>query len=133
MDEARYLQGCTKRWNPGSVNMKRKNYVLLPAAGRRAQLFTLIILEPGPHGLTDPCRLISCTSFILRSLEVSFIFTFVPPSSVVLWVLISFSDPLCPTCTLTSEQEGRKIRRKDCRVFHILAQDVLITKNDKQK
>ena len=35
-------------------------------------------------------------------------------SSVVLGVLISFSDPLCPT----SEKRGGKVRRKDCGVFY---------------
>ena len=50
------VQGCTKRWTPGSVNMKRKNCVLLPAAGRRAQLFHLIFTEPGVHLLVHPCR-----------------------------------------------------------------------------
>ena len=36
----RILQGSAKKWYPGSVKMKRKNCVLLPAAGRRTQFFT---------------------------------------------------------------------------------------------
>ena len=51
-----FIQGCTKRWTPGSVNMKRKNCVLLPAAGRRAKLFHLIFTEPGVHLLVHPCK-----------------------------------------------------------------------------
>ena len=35
--------------------MKRKNYVLLPAAGRRMQLFHIIFTEPGVHLLGHPC------------------------------------------------------------------------------
>ena len=38
--KASTFQGCTKRWTPGSVKLKRKNCVLLPAAGRRTQFFT---------------------------------------------------------------------------------------------
>ena len=57
------VQGCTKRWTPGSVNMTRKNCVLLPAAGRRAQLFHLIFTEPGVHLLVHPCRLFTLESF----------------------------------------------------------------------
>ena len=50
------LQGCPKRWTPGSVIMRRKNYVLLLAAGRRTQLFHLIFTKPGVHLLGHPCR-----------------------------------------------------------------------------
>ena len=35
--------------------MRIKSCVLLPAAGRRTQLFHLIFTEPGPRGLADPC------------------------------------------------------------------------------
>ena len=52
-----FVRGCTKRWTPGSVNMKRKNCVLLPAAARRAQLFHLLFTEPGVHLLVHPCKL----------------------------------------------------------------------------
>ena len=31
------IQGCTKRWTPGLVNLRRKSCALLPAAGRRTQ------------------------------------------------------------------------------------------------
>ena len=41
------VQGCTKRWTPGSLN--RKNCILLPAADKRAQLFHLIFTKPGVH------------------------------------------------------------------------------------
>ena len=51
------LQGWTKVWFPGSVNMRRKSYVFLPAAGRRKQFFHLIFTEPGNHTLAHPCIL----------------------------------------------------------------------------
>ena len=35
--------------------MGRKNYVVLPTAGRRMQLFHLIFTEPGVHLLGHPC------------------------------------------------------------------------------
>ena len=38
------------------MNMMSNNCVLLPAAGRRMQLFALIFSEPGVRGLADPCR-----------------------------------------------------------------------------
>ena len=44
---------------PGSMNKRIKSCVLLPAAGRRTQLFHLIYTEPGPCGLADPCSCIS--------------------------------------------------------------------------
>ena len=59
--QASYVSICnlrlrwTKRWSPGSVNMRSKNCVLLPAAGRRTQLFHLIFTEPGAHLLVHPC------------------------------------------------------------------------------
>ena len=50
------IQGCTLWCAPGSVNMRWKNYVLLPAEGRRKQLFHLIFTEPGEHHKVHPCR-----------------------------------------------------------------------------
>ena len=44
-----YVQGWTKTWSPGSVNMRWKSCVLLPAEGRRTQLFHLIFTEPGVY------------------------------------------------------------------------------------
>ena len=49
------VQGWPKRWTPGSVNMRRKNCVLLPAAGKRTQLFHLTFTEPWVHLLGHPC------------------------------------------------------------------------------
>ena len=43
------------RWTPGSVNMRRKNCFILPAAGRRTQIFHLKITEPGVFLLGHPC------------------------------------------------------------------------------
>ena len=43
------LQGSSKRWTTGSMNVRMKNCVLSPAAGRRTQLFHLIFTEPGVH------------------------------------------------------------------------------------
>ena len=40
-----YIQGWPKRWTPGSVNMRRKNCVLLPAASRTTQISHLIFKE----------------------------------------------------------------------------------------
>ena len=37
--------------------MRRKNCILLPAAGRRTQLFHPIFTEPGVHLLGHPCTL----------------------------------------------------------------------------
>ena len=37
---------------------RRKNCVLLPAAGRRTQIFILLFLEPGVCGFADPCTYI---------------------------------------------------------------------------
>ena len=41
----------------GSVNMRRKNCVILPAAGRRTQLFHFIFTEPRAHQKVHPCTL----------------------------------------------------------------------------
>ena len=49
------LQRWPKRWTPGSVNVRRNNCVLLPAANSRTQLFHLIFTEPGVHLLGHPC------------------------------------------------------------------------------
>ena len=38
-------------------NKRIKSCVLLPAAGRRTQLFQLIFTEPGVCGFADPCSL----------------------------------------------------------------------------
>jgi len=40
------LQGCTLRCAPGSMYMRRKNCILLPAAGRRTKLFTSYSRNP---------------------------------------------------------------------------------------
>ena len=48
-------RGCTLWCALGSVNMRRKNCVLLPAAGRRTQLFHLIFTQPGAYLLEHPC------------------------------------------------------------------------------
>ena len=50
------IQGWAKVRFPGSVNMRWKHCVVLPAAGRRTQLFHLIFSEPGVCGFADPCR-----------------------------------------------------------------------------
>ena len=50
------VQGSANPRTPGSENMRAKSCVLLPAAGRRTQLFFLIFLEPGVRGLADPCK-----------------------------------------------------------------------------
>ena len=39
----------------GSVNMRRKNCVLLPAEGGRTQLFHLIFTKPGAHLIVHLC------------------------------------------------------------------------------
>ena len=49
------LHGSANPQIPGSENKRIKSCVLLPAAGRRTQLFHLIFTEPGPRGLADPC------------------------------------------------------------------------------
>ena len=49
------LQGSAKRLRPGLVNKRRKNSVLLPAAGRRTQFFLLIFTKPGRSLLAKPC------------------------------------------------------------------------------
>ena len=50
------IQGWAKVGFPGSVNIRWKIYVLLPAAGSRTQFFLLIFTEPGKHTLAHPCR-----------------------------------------------------------------------------
>ena len=49
------VQGWAKVRIPGSVSMTRKSCVVLPAAGRRMQLFHLIFTEPGNRTLAHPC------------------------------------------------------------------------------
>ena len=51
-------RGWTLWCAPGSVNMTRKYCVLLPAAGRRTQIFHLLFTEPRAHHKVHPCRLI---------------------------------------------------------------------------
>ena len=48
------VQGCPKRWTPGSVNMRWKGGVLLPAVGRRMQLFHLKFTDPRAHHIVHP-------------------------------------------------------------------------------
>ena len=60
------VQGWPKRWSPGSVNVRRKICVLLPAAGRKTQLFHLIFREPGVHLLGRPCTSRECKSSVMR-------------------------------------------------------------------
>ena len=55
---ARILQGSANPRTPGSEKMRIKSCVLLPAAGRKTQLFILIFSEPGVRGLAYPCRCI---------------------------------------------------------------------------
>ena len=53
-----------------------KSCVLLPAAGRRSQLFHLIFTEPGKHTLAHPCILtvysLKCSALEIQLLEVLF-------------------------------------------------------------
>ena len=58
------VQGWAKVRFPGSVNMWWKSCVLLPAAGKRTQLFHLIFTEPGTHTLAHPC---TCPSLSLET------------------------------------------------------------------
>ena len=51
------LQGSANPQTPGSENKRIKSCVLLPAAGRRTQLFHLIFTEPGVCGFAEPCKL----------------------------------------------------------------------------
>ena len=48
------------------MNMRRKSCVLLPAAGRKTQLFHLISTEPGVHLLVHPCM---CQSGLVQHLD----------------------------------------------------------------
>ena len=50
------IQGSANPQTPGSENKRKKNCVLLPAAGRRTQLFHLIFSEPGVCGFADLCK-----------------------------------------------------------------------------
>ena len=50
-----YVQGSANPQTPGSENKRIKSCVLLPATGRRAQLFHLIFSKPGVCGFADPC------------------------------------------------------------------------------
>ena len=50
------IQGSSNPQTPGSENKRIKICVLLPAAGRRTQLFHLIFSEPGVCGFADPCK-----------------------------------------------------------------------------
>ena len=47
---------------PGSVNMRRKNCVFLPAAGRITQLFHLIFTEPRANHKVHPCPVMFCVA-----------------------------------------------------------------------
>ena len=49
------LQGSANPQTPGSENKRIKSCVLLPAAGRRTQLFHLIFTEPGVCGFAELC------------------------------------------------------------------------------
>ena len=49
------VQGSANPQTPGLKNKRIKSCVLLPAAGRRTQLFHLIFSEPGVCGSADPC------------------------------------------------------------------------------
>ena len=50
------IQWWTLCCAPGSVNMRRKNCVFLPSAGRRTQFFLLIFMEPRAHHKVHPCK-----------------------------------------------------------------------------
>ena len=50
-----HIQGWAKVRFPGSVIMRCRICVLLPAAGRRTQFFHLIFTKPGKHTLAHPC------------------------------------------------------------------------------
>ena len=50
-----YVQGSANPQTPGSEKMRWKSCVLLPAAGRRTQLFILLFSEPGVCGFAEPC------------------------------------------------------------------------------
>ena len=51
-EEGHTVQGCTLWCAPGSVNMRRENCVLLPAAARRTQFFHILITKPGRSPLS---------------------------------------------------------------------------------
>ena len=50
-----YLQGSANPQTLGSKSKKMKSCILLPAAGRRTQLFQLIFTEPWVCRFADPC------------------------------------------------------------------------------
>ena len=49
------VQGSANPQTPGSENKRIKSCVLLPAAGRRTQIFILLFSEPGVCRFADPC------------------------------------------------------------------------------
>ena len=63
------VQGWTLCCAPGCVNIRRKNCVFLPAAGRRTQFFYLIFTEPRAHHKVQTCICaLSCEFNISSSL-----------------------------------------------------------------
>ena len=50
------IQGSANPQTPGSENKGIKSCVLLPAAGRRTQLFILLFSESGVCGFAHPCK-----------------------------------------------------------------------------
>ena len=46
--DSRFLQGCTKRWAPGFVKMRRRSCVLLPVVGKQNATFHPISHNLGP-------------------------------------------------------------------------------------
>ena len=51
--------------------MRRKNCVLLPAAGRRTQFFLLIFTKPGRSLLAEPCRFLTLSLALILTYSVS--------------------------------------------------------------
>ena len=49
------IQGYSKRWAPGCVNMRWKNCALLPAVGKQTATFSPYFTQPGVHLLEIPC------------------------------------------------------------------------------
>ena len=49
------IQGSANPQTPGSENKRIKSCLLLPATGRKTQLFHLIFTEPGVCRFADPC------------------------------------------------------------------------------
>ena len=58
-----HIQGTTKRLRPALVNMRWKNTVLFPAAGRRTQFFLLI------PNLAEAFFVVPCTGSIVKDLK----------------------------------------------------------------